>query len=217
MLITVLAWSSIPLLIQLSGGAETPFLFNAGMRLGYVIVCSLFLVAFFRQVFLCRAVWQAIVPHLSSWLILFALISTFERAFFSWAVQFVDVSVAVILYDASPIFMVLLLSRLYRVDGRFGVITPSFILLVLLAFAGFTLVSASETGSVVNLQHGGAGIFLTGLLLLLLGVACNVMTVFGFRWGTELSRDKTLLAAARGLGSRLVHLLKWAASSWPFS
>ena len=145
----------------------------------------------------------SIIPHLSSWLILFAIISTFERAFFAWAIQFIDVSVAVILYDASPVFMILLMSKLYQGDGRFGEISPWFMLLVVVAFVGFAMVTASETGSLVNLQYGGAGIFLTGLLLLLLGVTCNVMTVFGFRWGTNLSRDKKFLVEVQGTAQSL--------------
>ena len=189
MLFTVLSWSSIPLCVQLAGGGGSPFWFNLGARLGFCVVCVLFLLLVFGRSLRHPGVVRAVVARLPSRLFLVATLGTFERGFYALSLRFIDVSLAVAVYDLSPVMMVLFLARLYRLDGRYRELSLVLIPAGMLGVLGVMLVGGSEDGKLWSIGGDGLGRLVAGLFIVMVGALANSLTVFGFRWGTELSRD----------------------------
>ena len=64
MLVAAFAYSLVPLVVALSGGARAPFMFNAWLSLGVAVGCVLFLLVSFRGV---RADFALILDRLVLW------------------------------------------------------------------------------------------------------------------------------------------------------
>ena len=114
MLGAVLFISFIPLVITQGGGIESPFLFNAGWRLGTAVGCLSALLAFYRPVLLAPQVISLVASSALSWALLGATINSLEYALFAWSIQFVAIPVAAVLLELWPIGFILLTARLLR-------------------------------------------------------------------------------------------------------
>ena len=191
MLFAVFGISLIPLLISWGGGSESPFLFNAGWRYGVVAGCLLYLIASHRPILSNPAVWSLLRRRVFSWAILLAAIGNLEYLAFAWATQFVDISVATVVYEVWPLFLILLLSQLYKGEKRYREIQHSMVIFLAIAIVGLAFVVASQTGDFSWLGFMGEGNLgtLYGVALALLGAILAPLMAFGFRWGTDLSNE----------------------------
>lgn len=59
MLASVLGYSALPLFV-VWGGVGSPFIFNAGFKLGAVAGCAAFLLTAYRPLLLSKATWRSI-------------------------------------------------------------------------------------------------------------------------------------------------------------
>ena len=123
MLAAVIAFSLIPLAIKLAGGEQAPFLFAASWQTGIAVGCLFVLIVRYRTSFhasnLGRLKAQlfpsgrgADIRRVSGWWrdyrVLLAIIVNFEYALLAWSVQFIDITVSIILFGLWPIFLALL-------------------------------------------------------------------------------------------------------------
>lgn len=188
MLASALGLSLNPLLISLGHGDESPFLFNASLKLGLIIGSLFFLITVHWTLVRSRSILSLLWRRAFSWAILIAIIGNFEFAMFGWSTRFIDISVTTILYEIWPIFMILLLPRLYKEEERYRQITPGIVGLLVLCFMGITFGVFSQTGALGNL--GGITLFTLaiGVSLALVSALLGPLPAFGFRWGTAIGR-----------------------------
>ena len=189
MLIAVIGFSSTPLFIAYGGGTESPFLFNAGWRLGIVVGCLVYILVNHRYIFLDRKVWKFARKRMVSWAIFWGTISYFDRAFFSWSSQFIDISITLIIYELWPIIMIFLTARLFK-EGRYEKLTPRMLVLLALCFVGFVFLTLSQTFLLDRDANGMSAVTLgIGIALALIAAVMVSLTVYSFRWGVDLARE----------------------------
>lgn len=133
MLIAVLAFSVLPLVVNLAGGSESPFLFNAGLRLGVAIACLAFLASLYRHTLAEHKDLAVIKKHIWRWkhnkLLVWAVIGSFDYALFAWSIQFIDIAVSAVLFEIYPIGIIFLTAWVYRKEGRYQKITLTAVVL----------------------------------------------------------------------------------------
>ena len=186
MLAAVLLWSCVPVIFAKSGGIESPFLFNAVWRLGVVVSVLFIFWGMFRRILLDRRVWTVVARNILRWTLLMAVLNSFQFALFSWSTWFVDISVAAVLMEMWPVFMVFLMSRLltqqlgYR--RNVGTVLP----LLALGFVGVGFCVASQGGGFGVSEVSGVRL-MTGVGLGLGAAVLGGFDAFTFRWGEDLA------------------------------
>ena len=191
MLIAVLGSSLIPLTIALGQGAQNPFLFNGILGAGAVLGYLAFLSLGYRRLFWNRAVWVLVGRRVFSHAILLGVISNFNYVLVAWAAQYIDISVAAMLFEAWLIFAIIFQADLFKRDGRFGNIDFTLLATLTLGLLGLGYVIASQSGelfmSLVTIPNYS---LLVGSFLALAAAAIGGLGVaFSSRWGIDLSQD----------------------------
>ncbi len=188
MLTAVASYSLIPLLVANGSGSNNPFLFGAGMGLGSTIGQALFLAAFFRESLFGRTVLSIIFRRLLTWTMLFVIVTQLDYGLFALSTRFIDVSVAAILFETWPIFLIMLTAFLFRGANRYRKITPDVVLLLVIGFLGFWFVASSQTGGFGNWGDSRVASTLIGIFVVVLAIAATSLAAFAFRWGVDLVR-----------------------------
>ena len=190
MLVAAVGYSFVPLAVMLSGGSETPFLFNVGWRGGITIAYGIFLAARFPKLFFNLGVWKTIGRKMFSLNILLVMVGYFDVVLFAMSVEYLDVAVATMMMEISPIVYVVVLWFSHR-EGRETEIVKRirpasvFFMLVGLTGIGFIILSQEEaqgflTGSVSSLLYLGLGLAVGSALI-------STLRGFSLRWGANLS------------------------------
>ena len=188
MVISVVGYSMIPLLVASGNGGDNPFLFGAGWRLGVGLGLSVFLFTFFRDVLSNREVLSLIIGRMLTWSMLFVILSQFDYVAFALATRFIDVSVAAILFETWPIFLILLTAILFRGEARYRAIKTDVLLLLVIGFLGFCFVAGSETGDFGNWNDSQFIYTIIGVGVVILAIILTTVSAYQFRWGVDLSR-----------------------------
>ena len=185
MMMAVGTYSVIPVLFKLGGAEESPFLFTGilqictGVGVGAVILL-------FKKELPIKSDRSDVVKDIAmspykAGLVLFSIIGSCDIALFALGFALVGVSVATILFETWPFFLMLLLSYLFfdkrkaRNKQRYGTISSTLII-GMLAIAGVALVVLSHNDTPhpllsigVNFTQPGA---LLGAFLALAGSFC---------------------------------------------
>ena len=103
--------------------------------------------------------------------------------------NYVDTAVTAILNAIAPILFVVLLSRQDRTVGRYSKLTAGTFGVLLLAFAGLTLVVLGTTDLASSTRPTPLGGLVIGLLLALLAPVLISFGARAFRWGSEMASD----------------------------
>ena len=189
MVIVVVGISVIPLLLNLGGSSDAPFLFNAFWRLGVALGCLFFVCAFYLPVITNLGVLRLVVRRVACWAILFAVLGNCEYLLFAWSNSFIDISVVTILYEIWPLFLIWLTAYLFRNDPRYRKLKYSSFPLLVFPFIGYLLAIASQTGELSLDFSGGLGTTAIGVVLALGAALLAPLMAFGFKWGAELSEE----------------------------
>ena len=134
-------------------------------------------------------VWK----RLFDWRILLAVIGNCEYALFVWSARFIDIATATVIFEAWPLFFVLLVGTLFRGTGRYRRITRSTLALMVLGVVGLAFVVSGETGGFVRPGYLPSSWLLPGLALALGAMVLGAFPAFAFSWGVGLGgelRDK---------------------------
>ena len=202
MLITVSGISLVPLLVNVSGGAETPFLFSAYLRTGSSIACVLFLLIFHHSTLFNSNTLLMVRHRVFVWpdnrLLVLAGVAALDYAFFALSLKFIDVAVAAILFETWPVFIILLAAWLFRGEGRFRKIGFGTVGLICLSLAGFVFAVASQGAGFSSLDLGLFWRAVFGVALVVVGTVLAALPAFGWRWSADLSND---LSGESGGGS----------------
>ena len=190
-LLSVIGFSSVPLIVSWSASGETPFLFNAGLRMGHAIGYLLVLVAFYRELIssprVLSIIWRSLCTW--KWAILLTIVAYFDLGLFALATRFIDVSITAILFETSTLFIILLMAWLFRRESRYRNITPMMLLMLALAFAGFAFAVSSQSGEIGDIIGTGLPMLLPGIAIAIIGALVSSLSVFGVRWGANLSQE----------------------------
>ena len=193
MLLASVANSVIPLIVDLSGGSGTPFLFNAWLRAGVAVGCLLFLVSRLRSSGLQRKSIALVGKRVFFWPankpIVWALIGSLDYACFAWAIRFMDVSVAAVLFEMYPAGIMFVMAWLFRQEGRYRRVTVVTIALIALSMAGLVFASASQITDFGSLNSVFLWDSVVGVGLVALAIVAASLSVYGLRWGADLSGE----------------------------
>ena len=189
MLIATICISLTPLWIAWSDGRNNPFFFNAVLRLDVAIVFGVYLWTFYRHFLLDSEIRSHLKQRVFSWLILFTFIGSFDFAAFAWASQFIDISIAAILFELWAIFIIFFMHWLYRHDNIYKKINITTIVLLIFGFIGVAFVIASQSGELTYATAESLGTFIFGVFLALTGAVVSAFAAFNFRWSTNLSNE----------------------------
>ncbi len=185
-----LLFSFLPVLVAYAG-TDSPFIFAAIFGMSSIFASATFLAVWHRSLFFDRRVWQLAWKRAPSWTFLIWVIGLTDIALFAWSANLIDISVAMVLYQLSPILTVLLIERLFVNQGRYHKIGPLKVFLFALAVGGTAMVIVSQAGGIGGISLGGASAYALALgVALAIGAAMLDSTIgFGFRWGVDLAAE----------------------------
>ena len=186
MLLSVLVYSFIPLVIARSSAVESPFLFNAGWRLGLGVGCLLTLLVFYRRILFHGETLSLVARSTFSWAIFLATLQSFENALFAWSIRFIDIAVANIIFETWPIVFILLIAWLLREGGGYRRNIRAILPLLALALVGLIFVVLSQAGG-VNLDRVSGVDLGRGVGLAALAAVAASFGAFHLEWGRDLA------------------------------
>ena len=189
MLAAVIGYSLIPLAIALSGGEENPFYFNAAMNVGICVGLTAFLATAYRSQVRNKEVLKLVRRRAYSLPFALVAVNNFGYAMFALSARFIDISVTAILYEVSPIFVILLTAWLFRKEKRFNKLNQATLGLTLLAFFGVGFVIASQTGGFGDLDNLSPLPLAFGALLAMVAAIFASFSAIGLKWGIDLSKE----------------------------
>ena len=201
MLGAVLFFSLMPLFVAWSGSEGSPFVFNAALAVGEAAGCAVFLMAAYRRLIFSKLVWRVVWLRTFSPAMLFWMLAFGDLSFFVWSTQYIDVSVASILFGAWPMILALLTSWLFRGDSRYRSISWRAFALFAVAFAGMVMVVFSQAGGLDGYYSGDFVGLALGVVLVLTAAVITSFSGFGFKWALDFARALTAASDA-GLWDR---------------
>ena len=134
------------------------------------------------------------------WRVLLTILGNCEYALFAWALQYIDITMATIVFQSWPIFFLILSALLLRENIRHlhnGKTALSLLLLVSLGIIGFAFIVFSQSGEIGQL--GNVSRLVTGLVLVAGAMALGNLKAFGIDWGRRLGNQ--LSGSLTGLGT----------------
>ena len=160
MMIAVVAFSALPVLFKLGGAEESPFLFT-GIRQGSIVIAlSAVLLLVIRKLRIkpevISDITEDIKVHCKTRLMLVSVVGTFDFVLFALGLAFVDVSIAATLYETWPLFLMPIMSFLFKGTKRYRAISAGTWIFVVLSLVGVALVILSHNDTPQPLLEIGA-------------------------------------------------------------
>ena len=193
-LIAVTSFSLIPLAVDLSGGVSTPFFFNTLFRLGSLLGCLIFLLTWYPKILSSRENVRVIRRYLFRWPenrpFLVAALGTADFFLFALSGRFLNIAVIAILFEIYPVVIIFLASWLFRGEGLYRRVSLSAKLLVVLSIFGFIFALAGQRDDFLDVfTLASFGNSVVGVILVLGAILGTGLSVFGWKWGWDLSRE----------------------------
>ena len=191
MLVAVFLYSMLPAFITWGEAHQAPFMYNAISTLCTGIGVAIFLIMFYRRQLLDREIWQAVCRNWRRWSMLGVLLGTFNYAVYAWSLKYIDVSVAAVLYETWPLWMILLTGKLYKGEDRYDNIGVFGWACILMGFFGLGFVILSQTGEVMLGKENMTWfhLFLGALLALIAAGMAALNGGCSLRWGTTVLKE----------------------------
>ena len=191
MIMAVISFSVLPILLKFGLAEISPFLFSGVIHFSCAAGLATGLLLFRNGLPVYRPLIDCARNH--PWLLAVGSIAACEFVLLSAGLAFIDVSLAGILFETWPIFMLLVVVIMDRGTKRYNPVSMGIVLLFFQALAAATLVILSHSDSHGFLLHGYAGLVdsrtLAGIALVLTA-AC-----FGAAFGACTLRLGTLMSA----------------------
>ena len=187
MLVNVLAWSTVPLAIDLGDGAENVLLFNLMWGLGSTAGILSFLLARYRGLLSQSTIRTLVRQHTRSWTFVILVAAEVDILVFAWSFRYIDPSVATVIYETAPLIMLPVGLLLFRSDGRYRDTNVAVVIPAIMAFAGLVFVSISQTRELDTITQASLLSSLFGISLGLLGALCyGVKIPLAVRMGSRI-------------------------------
>ena len=192
MLITVISHSSFPVIFHLGNADESPFLFAGIRQISVAIAMGALIFSFRGDLRFTRVVRDDIWSSCKTWHMLFAMTGSCSSAVFALGLAFVDVSIAALLYETWPVFLMLLMAALFKGTKRYRPITFGTLLFVAIAIVGVGLVVLSHNDVPHPLRNVGGSLFTARALLgetlvMMSAIFLSAQVAFTLKAGTLLA------------------------------
>ena len=194
MMIVVISFSVGPILFKLGNAETSPFLFTGIVQGSLGIVMGAVVLLNQRTLLLDPAVRKDIKSHCKSGLMLASVIGHCGFVLFAVGLSFVDISIAAILYNTWPLFLMVLMSFLFRRSQRYQAISIGTLVFVFMAITGVAMVILShseDTQPLLSLLVTGDFTnfgTLIGAILVLAAAACGAAdTAYPLKLGESLA------------------------------
>ena len=225
MLTAVVSFSLIPLVVSVAHAKDAPLLFGAYLRIGQLVTMAAVLGWLWKDVVrsadtravLAGAIFQSKLPWIHPALV-WAAVSYFEYTLFIWALSYIHVSTATVLFEIWPIMLTVLMWMLFKDEKRYRRPDMTGTGLIMMAFAGAVLLVASE----VDPMHGASrrtvsDIAIGAALAIAAGLALGC-AAFTFRWahevGVEIGAGEQSVTRAEIFATILAAIIGSGPGSW---
>ena len=188
MLVAAVIWAAVPLAIDLGGGTETPFLFNAFWRFGGFVGGAWVLVANYSDLLRDRRVLQHVLNGTLGFSLAYGVIGKFEYALFAWSTQYVPISTTTVLYETWPLILVLSLYLRFRKDERYEKNVVNMVAMLLICLVGFVIITAGRGDFGGFRSYLGSAWFWGALIALGAAVLAGTHNAVVFGWGNDMGK-----------------------------
>ena len=189
MLLSVVGYSTIPLLFDHADNGNDPFLLNAVIRVALVVTILGYLFATAPGLLADAEVRRLLRRRSKGWIFALAALGPLDYGFFAWATHFVDTTIVVIVYEMWPLPFMFLMLKLVNSNNPPASERRSFgseiVALVLLAAAGFVLVTFASAGGFAGLGTVSGIAAGWGILLAVAAAGFASLAAFSFRWASD--------------------------------
>ena len=142
--------------------------------------------------------------------ILLVMFAYFDVVLFAMSVRHLDVAVATMMMELTPILYMLVLWFSHRdpLGDQAGTrVRPATVFFMLMGLSGITLIVLSQEGSKGFLTGSASSLLYLGLLLAGASALITTLNGFSFRWGSELTASMSEdLAASTGYSTDSIKL-----------
>ena len=196
MLVSVLLYALAPVFIHAGEAHQAPFMYNAVSTLFEGIGISIYLIVCYRHQLFDRVIWEIVRRNWRRLSLLGVMLSAFGYAIFGWSLKYIDVSVASVLFETWPIWMILLTGKMFHMENRYENINTFGWACLLMGFAGLSFVILSQTSDVVFGRENISSFYLfLGVLLALIAAGMGALRGgCSIRWGETSAKMKRRLA-----------------------
>ena len=172
MMMVVVSFSATPVMFKLGNAEESPFLFTGILQSSIGLGLGAAILHINRKLLFNPDVIESIKSHCKTGLMLVSVIGHFGFALFALGLTFVDVSIAAILLETRPLFLILIIAFLFKGTQRYRNISAGTMIFMFLSIAGVALVILSQNDTPQPLPVIGADFAdfttLIGVLLVLM-------------------------------------------------
>ena len=194
MMVAVASFSVIPALFHLGGANASPFMFTGVYIVGFGVGLGSTLLWFKRNMLRERGVMLGIWHYCKTWYTLVSVVGGSGYVLFAFGLARVDISIAAILYEVWPLFLILIMSRLFRDSARYKPISPDTYIYILMAILGVAFVITSQNDTPRTLSEFWNILTVPGTLF---GVILVLVSAAGWAaQGASTMRMGELLAEA---------------------
>ena len=148
MMIAVVAFSAFPVLLHLGRADASPFLFAGIRQISIAVGVVLLILALKERLPVNLPTIKDLKSHCKSKLVLalmfVSIVGHGGSGLFALGLSYVDVSIAALLYETWPLFLMLIMAFLFKGGERYRPITLSVLIFVVMAMAGVALVILSH-------------------------------------------------------------------------
>ena len=194
MLVAVLAYSVTPIAFKFGQAETSPFLFAGIIHFTASLPMLLMAVLLKGDIPVVKPTIEGIRRH--PWMFIVPVLGGFTFVLLAAALAFVDVSLAAVLHETWPLFLLLVMLRLDHGVQRYNRVSLGTVLLFIQAFAAISLVILSHNDTPTVLPSGVPGLVDSGVVVGVFLVLCAAFlgAAFGgctLRLGTIISAQNT--------------------------
>lgn len=186
-LVAACIWATVPLVINISGGTDNPFLFNAGWRVGGFAGIAVYLLVRYPDLITSPTVVKMILRSIIGWSILYGAIGKLEYGFLALSSQYVAISAVAIVYETWPVVMILCARLLFSDDSRYQKNIINILPYLVICVIGFSFIVYSENAGTNGTEFRLGGPAITGLVLAAIAAfLAGSHNAVILKWGTDL-------------------------------
>ena len=149
MIMAVLLFSLTPIFITWGEADKFPFMYNAIRVIFTSIGTVIFLILFYHSQLFSREIWQAILRNWRRWSLAGVIFGVFDYAVFGMSIRHIDVSVASVLFQTWPLWMIFFTSKMFENEQRYENVNRFGWTCILMGFTGLVFVILSQVDEVV--------------------------------------------------------------------
>ena len=192
MMIAVVSYSTFPVFFHFGIAEESPFMFAGVRQISIAIGIGVMIMIIKGDLQFDEPMRKDVRTGCLTWLMFFAVVGHCGSALFALGLTFVDISIAALLYETWPLFLMLLMAVLFKGTKRYRPITLGTLLFVAVAIVGVGLVIQSHNDTPRELSVAAFDLFnfrtWIGVFLVLVGAMWTAAQVaFTLRAGSLIA------------------------------